>query len=92
MTNSPPTGWKYVARPASLFRRFEFSGYAETSAFLDALAKISEETGLFPDLGFGTSHVNVTIHCTGDQTGNSEPTAAETEFANRANGIDGAAP
>ncbi len=90
MTSSPPTpttptGWKQVAKPASLFCRFEFANYSETRAFLDALAEISEETGLFPDLGFGTSHVNVTIHCANGTAAD----LAETEFARRASSLEG---
>jgi pterin-4a-carbinolamine dehydratase len=57
-----PEGWEAVERPPSLFRRFQFTSYRETRAFLDRLAKLSEETKLYPDLGFGTTHVNVTVH------------------------------
>jgi len=69
-----------VARPPSLFRRFEFASYAHTRAFLDRLAALSEETGLYPDLGFGTKHVNVTIY----GGGGNAPAQAEDEFARRA--------
>lgn len=57
-----PEGWKWVDRPPSLFRRFEFGSYGDTRAFLDRLAALSEQTGLYPDLGFGRTHVNVTVH------------------------------
>lgn len=60
-TETPPEGWTAVARPPSLFRRFDFESYAQTRAFLDRLATLSERTGLYPDLSFGTKHVNVTI-------------------------------
>jgi pterin-4a-carbinolamine dehydratase len=73
-------GWQNVSRPPSLFRRYEFSSYSETRQFLDRLAQLSEETKLYPDLGFGKTHVNVTIHATGD----SLATPAEIEFARRA--------
>ncbi len=74
-----PEGWQHVRRPPSLFRRFEFGSYAETRAFLDKMAALSEQTGLYPDLGFGRTHVNVTVHASsGDQ-----PTDAEIEFARR---------
>jgi pterin-4a-carbinolamine dehydratase len=59
--SSVPEGWTAVLRPPSLFRRFEFGSYAQTRAFLDRLAALSERTGLYPDLSFGTKHVNVTI-------------------------------
>ena len=40
MTTEPrwPEGWTEVERPPSLHRRFEFSAYPETRAFLDRLA------------------------------------------------------
>jgi pterin-4a-carbinolamine dehydratase len=75
-----PEGWKTVERPPSLFRRFEFASYGETRAFLDRLATLSEETGLYPDLGFGTTHVNVTIY----RTGGGPPGTEEVDFAIRA--------
>jgi len=72
--------WKVVERPPSLFRRFEFESYARTRAFLDRLAGLSEETGLFPDLGFGSKHVNVTVY----GTNGAQPDTAEAQFAQRA--------
>lgn len=57
-----PEGWQRHDRPPNLFRRFTFAGYSETRAFLDRLAALSEETGYFPDIGFGTGHANVTVH------------------------------
>jgi pterin-4a-carbinolamine dehydratase len=76
---SPPDGWEQVERPPSLFRRYQFSSYRDTRAFLDRLAVLSAETDLYPDLGFGTTYVNVTIHHHGDG-----PALAQVEFANRA--------
>jgi 4a-hydroxytetrahydrobiopterin dehydratase len=83
-----PVGWTQVQRPPSLFRRFEFDSYAATSAFLDRLAALSEETGLYPDLGFATKHVNVTVY----GTGGNAPGAPEAEFAFRAALLADAAP
>jgi pterin-4a-carbinolamine dehydratase len=57
-----PEGWRAVARPPSIFRRYEFATYGETRLFLERLAGLSESLGLYPDLGFGTTWVNVTIH------------------------------
>jgi pterin-4a-carbinolamine dehydratase len=57
-----PEGWKVVDHPPSLFRRFQFASYRDTRAFLDRLAALSEETSLYPDLGFGPTHVNVTVY------------------------------
>jgi pterin-4a-carbinolamine dehydratase len=56
-----PDGWKPVNSPPSLFRRYEFNSYAETREFLDRLAVLSEETRIYPDLGFARGYVNVTI-------------------------------
>jgi pterin-4a-carbinolamine dehydratase len=75
-----PTGWRPVSHPPSLFCRYEFASYAATREFLDGLMLLSEETGLFPDLGFGKTHVNVTIHGRDGQM----PGGAELQFAARA--------
>jgi len=75
-----PEGWKSVERPPSLFRRFQFAAYGDTRAFLDRLAALSQETGIYPDLGFSTTHVNVTIY----GAGGSVPGNDEVEFAIRA--------
>lgn len=73
-----PGGWEQVARPPSLFRRYEFTSYRETRAFLDRLAVLSSEMGCYPDLGFGTTYVNVTVRGDGPAIG-----GAEHEFAAR---------
>jgi pterin-4a-carbinolamine dehydratase len=75
-----PEGWRAVPSPPSLFRRFQFDCYRDTRAFLERLAALSEETGLYPDLGFGTTHVNVTLYGKDGRA----PEAAEIEFAGRA--------
>lgn len=80
-------GWKQIKRPPSLFRRFEFVTYADTRAFLDRLAGLSDETGLFPDLGFGSTYVNVTVYGAGGEV----PAAAESEFARRVAALAGEA-
>jgi 4a-hydroxytetrahydrobiopterin dehydratase len=57
-----PEGWEARGRPPALFRRFEFARYGETRVFLDALAALSEETGLHPqNVNFGTTYVNITL-------------------------------
>jgi len=75
-----PSGWRPVAHPPSLFCRYEFDNYAQTREFLDGLMLLSEQTQLYPDLGFGKTHVNVTIHGQGGQM----PAGAEIDFAARA--------
>lgn len=78
-----PEGWTSVQQPPSLFRRFEFGSYAETRHFLDQLACLSAECGLYPDLGFGRTWVNVTVRGAGDGPG----AVAEIEFAGRVGGL-----
>jgi pterin-4a-carbinolamine dehydratase len=80
-------GWESVARPPSLFRRYEFASYRATRAFLDGLSALSTETGLYPDLGFGRTHVNVTLY----GAGGGAPGDDEIEFANRTAALAGAA-
>ena len=85
MTTEPrwPEGWTAVERPPSLYRRFEFGAYPETRAFLDRLAALSKETGLYPDLSFSRTYVNVTVYgADGAGVG-----AEEREFAARAEAI-----
>ena len=78
-----PEGWTEVERPPSLYRRFEFVAYPETRAFLDRLAGLSKETGLYPDLSFSRTHVTVTVYGSdGAAVG-----AEEREFAARAEAI-----
>ena len=60
-----PPGWKAQQRPPLLTRRFEFGSYAETRAWLDALAAWSERSRVYPDLNFGRTYVNVTLSAQG---------------------------
>lgn len=57
-----PEGWTHHEQPPNLFRRYEFPGYAETRKFLERLADVSKDTGLYPDISFGKAYVNLTIH------------------------------
>jgi pterin-4a-carbinolamine dehydratase len=82
-TLSVPEGWRAVPTPPSLFRRFQFDSYRDTRAFLERLATLSKETGLYPDLGFGTTHVNVTVYGKDGRA----PGADEVEFASRAGAL-----
>ena len=57
-----PEGWETRGKPPILFRRFAFERYADTRAFLDTLAELSEETGIHPqNINFGTTYVNITL-------------------------------
>ncbi len=75
-----PEGWKAVDHPPSLFRRFQFASYRDTRGFLDRLAALSEETSLYPDLGFGPTHVNVTVYGADGKA----PGDHEIDFASKA--------
>lgn len=78
-----PPEWQWREHPPLLSRRFHFSGYSETRIFLDAMARLSEEHGFYPDTSFGVDYVNVTIHArNGEQL---EP--KDFEFAARVNEI-----
>ena len=57
-----PEGWTESEERSLLYRRFEFAAYRQTKGFLDRLADLSKETGLYPDLSFGTTYVNVTVY------------------------------
>jgi pterin-4a-carbinolamine dehydratase len=60
-----PEGWEARGKPLALFRRFEFERYSATRDFLDAMAVLSEQTGLHPqNINFGTTYVNVTLEGT----------------------------
>jgi pterin-4a-carbinolamine dehydratase len=85
MTTEPrrPEGWTEVERPPSLHRRFEFAAYPDTRAFLDRLARLSKETGLYPDLSFTRTHVNVTVYGSGGASLDAEARS----FAARADAI-----
>lgn len=84
MTTEPrsPEGWTEVKQPPSLYRRFEFAAYPETRAFLDQLAGLSKETGLYPDLSFSRTHVTVTV-----SSGGAAVDAEAREFAARADAL-----
>ena len=54
--------WQERNRPARLEKRYEFENYETLRAFLDEAADLSEAKGLYPDIGFGRTHANFTIH------------------------------
>jgi pterin-4a-carbinolamine dehydratase len=78
-----PEGWTEVEKPPSLYRRFEFAAYPEVRAFLDRLAGLSKETGLYPDLSFSRTYVNVTVH----ESGGTAVGAEARKFAARAEAL-----
>lgn len=74
-------GWTASDRPPNLFRRFQFNKYSETRTFLDRLADLSKDTGRYPDIGFGTTYANITVHAADGKA----ITAEEQDFARRVN-------
>ncbi len=54
--------WQERKRPPRLERRYEFEDYESLRDFLDQAAELSEARGLYPDIGFGRTHANFTIH------------------------------
>lgn len=77
-----PDGWEARGKPPTLFRRFGFDRYSETRAFLDALAALTEETGIHPqNINFGTTYVNLTL----EAAAGGEPGAADYALAERIN-------
>ncbi len=53
--------WSLRNAPDRLERRYEFPDYANTRAFLENVGKLSERTGIYPDLSFGRTYVNATL-------------------------------
>lgn len=70
--------WQERNRPVRLERRYEFPSYNALRDFLDRAAELSEQVGLYPDMGFGRDYVNVTIHL---DEGASEISPEQRRFA-----------
>lgn len=81
-----PSAWEARGKPPTLFRRFSFGAYGETRAFLDALAALSEETGIHPqNINFGSTYANVTLEAVGGEV----LTEADAAFARRIDALVG---
>ncbi|MHB8407223.1 MAG: 4a-hydroxytetrahydrobiopterin dehydratase [Acidiferrobacterales bacterium] len=76
-------GWTRNERLANLYRRFVFNDYAGTRDFLDRLAALSKETDRYPDISFGKTYANVTIHADDGKT----LTSDVFDFARRVNAL-----
>lgn len=75
-----PHPWRRRERPPRLERRLVFDGYEPLRDFLDRVGALSEETGIYPNLSFGRTYVNMTLFADGDD----DALAPETErFAER---------
>jgi pterin-4a-carbinolamine dehydratase len=53
--------WRSRERPLRLERRLEFPDYESTRLFLEGSEALSEETGIYPNLSFGRTYVNLTL-------------------------------
>lgn len=76
--------WRERHRPACLEKRFEFENYDSLRAFLDEAAELSEQKGFFPDIGFGKTYANFTIHADEDS---SQISDSQREFAALLDGL-----
>jgi len=74
--------WTERKRPLRLERRIEFDNYELTRDFLDLTGELSEREGFYPDLNFGRTHVNMTIHV---EEGESTLKEAQLRFAQEVN-------
>ncbi|MGB0253434.1 MAG: 4a-hydroxytetrahydrobiopterin dehydratase [Litorivicinaceae bacterium] len=79
-------GWKERKRPPRMERRYQFEDYDALRDFLDAAAEASEACGFYPDMAFGRSHLNVTIH---PDEGSDAVSELQREFANTLDAIGG---
>lgn len=76
--------WKRRDRPLRLERRLEFADYETLRAFLDQAGDLSEQTGIYPNLSFGRSYVNLTLFADEDSL---ELSADAERFAREIDGM-----
>jgi 4a-hydroxytetrahydrobiopterin dehydratase len=76
--------WRRRERPLRLERRLVFGGYEALRAFLDRAGDLSDETGIFPNLSFGRTYVNMTLFA---DEASGEITAEAEGFAQRIDGL-----
>jgi pterin-4a-carbinolamine dehydratase len=62
----------------------EFADYEALRDFLDRVADLSEETGIYPNQSFGRTYVNLTLFA---EEGSDEISAAAEAFAERVDGF-----
>jgi 4a-hydroxytetrahydrobiopterin dehydratase len=61
--------WTERTRPLRLERRVEFPDYEATRQFLEVAEASCQEAGIYPDISFGRTYVNLTLHGDGDSLG-----------------------
>ena len=76
--------WRRRERPLRLERRVEFGDYEALRDFLDRAAALSEQTGIYPNLSFGRTYVNMTLFADEDS---GELSADAERFAARIDGF-----
>lgn len=81
---TPPHGWRRRQRPLRLERRAEFADYDALRDFLDKVADLSEETGVYPNQSFGRTYVNLALFA---DEHSDEISAAAEAFAERVDGF-----
>jgi len=72
--------WQERTRPTRLERRYEFESYSELRDFLDLAAELSEKMDYYPNMGFGSDYVNVTIYADDEEN---DITENQREFAQK---------
>lgn len=83
-----PDGWeKGKGQARTLSKRFDFTSYAVTRRFLDALAELAERRGRHPNISFGTTYVNVTLERLDDAAASTE--ASDVVAADDVTYLDG---
>ena len=61
MTIEAPS-WNERPSPTRLEGRFDFADYVSTREFLDSAAQLSKSVNVYPDVSFGRTYVNMTLH------------------------------
>ena len=64
--------WQLQPTAGVMTKRFEFTNYKATRAFLDRLTQLSVTSGYFPSLNFSSTYVTVSVAAQGDALGPSE--------------------
>ncbi len=80
-------GWRRRERPLRLERRLEFANYDGLREFLDRTADLSEQIGIYPNLSFGRTYVNLTLFA---DEGEQEMSAEAQAFADGVDELAGA--
>ncbi|MGM0677832.1 4a-hydroxytetrahydrobiopterin dehydratase [Ectothiorhodospira marina] len=70
--------WIERQKPPRLERRLAFEDYEGTRHFLEQAAELSEHSGIHPDISFGRTYVNITLHA---EEGAQALSQAQRDFA-----------